>query len=198
MRLTQVFLGLTVAASLVLTSCTPDGNEPDPDPDPDPMNFAAITQVEDLNSAPANTSTIQGDLSSGEVMTELDWAANSSVACFPATRFIEFQGNQLYYKAEIPQGKEMVITVTPTGERKRINVFGYIDFDGTNTPPVNSVISCEAGYELYVGQPDLTKPGEAQSISFSQAVNRGFTVFVCVSGAKDVLDGTFDLTFELQ
>lgn len=196
MRLTQVMISLSMAALIALTACQPDGTDPDPDPDPDPM-FAAITQVEDLSSAASNTTTISGDLSDGEIMDDLTWAANSSVACFPATRFIEFQGNQLYYQVDIPQGKELVVTVTPTGERKRINVYGYINFDGSNTPPVQSVTSCEAGYELYVGDPNLSAPGEPQDISFSQAVNRGFTVFVCVSGAKDVTSGTFDLKFEL-
>ncbi|MEL6842047.1 MAG: hypothetical protein AAFP02_02445 [Bacteroidota bacterium] len=61
-----------------------------------------------------------------------------------------------------------------------------------------SVTSCEAGYELYVGNPDLTKEGEPQDISFAQAVNRGFTAFIAVSGANGVESGTYSLEFALQ
>jgi hypothetical protein len=131
-------------------------------------------------------------------MDDLGWAAFSNVACFPATRATEFQGNQVYYQVDIPQGNELYVTVTPTGERKRINLYGYIHFDGTNTPPIQSCTSCEAGYEIYAGTPDLTQPGEAQDISFAQAVNRDFTVFVAVVGATDVVEGTYDLTFEVK
>lgn len=141
---------------------------------------------------------VSGDVADGRQLDDLAWAARSSVACFPGTRAIEFEGNQVFYAVTIPQGSELTVTVTPTSERARINVYGYIQFDGDNTPPIESCISCEAGYELYVGTPDLTQPGEPQSISFAQAVNRSFTAFVAVSGARDVLTGSYDLSFRLD
>ena len=141
---------------------------------------------------------VSGDVADGRQLDDLAWAARSSVACFPGTRAIEFEGNQVFYAVTIPQGGELIVTVTPTGERKRINLYGYIQFDGNNTPPIESCTSCEAGYELYTGTPDLTQPGEPQSISFAQAVNREFTAFIAVSGARDVLSGTYDLSFRLD
>ena len=165
----------------------------DPDENPSNINVEVIPPF-----AAGEMATRSGNLSAGETLEELDWAALSNVACFPGTRAIEFEGNQVFYSVSIPQGAELTATVTPTGERKRINVYGYIDFDGSNLPPVSSVVSCEAGYELYVGTPDLTKPGEPQSISFAQAVNRGFTALIVVSGAREVLEGEYDLTVELS
>lgn len=139
-----------------------------------------------------------GNVSTGILLDDLSWAAQSNVACFPGTRAIEFEGKQVFYSVTIPQGAELIATVTPTGARKRINIYGYINFNGSNTPPVSSVLSCEAGYELYVGTPDLTKPGEPQSISFAQAVNDGFTALIVVSGARDVEEGDYELKVELK
>jgi hypothetical protein len=193
MKIFSLLSGVLVLAVLFVSACKEDPEDPD---NPNPIKTSEVTEVKNLVS---NTpSTISGDIADGEIMDDLTWAANSSVACFPGTRAIEFMGNQLFYQVDIPQGQELKITVTPTGEKSRINLYGYINFDGSNTPPISSCISCEAGYEIYAGNPDLTKPGEPQSISFSQAVNKGFTVFVCVSGAKDVTTGTFDLSFELS
>lgn len=195
MHLTNLLLNLVLVLTLSLSACKKDPNEPDPIPEPQP-NFPSITQVAALTSG--SPLTLTGDLTGGILMEDLSWAALSNVACFPGTRFVEFQGHQVYYQVDIPQGQELYVTVTPTGDRQRINLFGYLHFDGSNTPPLTSVTSCEAGYELYAGTPDLTKPGEAQQISFAQAVNRDFTVFVGVSGAKDVVTGTYDLTFEIK
>lgn len=186
---------LSLFLAVVLVACTAETLEPEPE-EPTMNNFPNIQQIEALS--PNTPVTVSGDLSNGTTMDDLSWAALSNVACFPGTRAIEFEGNQVYYQVDIPQGQELFITVTPTGEKARINLYGYLDFDGANTPPLQSITTCEAGYELYVGAPDLNKPGEAQSISFAQAVNRGFTVFVAVSGAQDVLAGTYDLTFEIQ
>lgn len=185
---------LIVIFSLLLTNCkTEDPMDPEDPKDPTVENITDIPAI-----TVGDSYSIMGNVEDGEVMDDLSWAALSNVACFPATRFNEFEGKQLFYAVDIPQGSELIATVTPTGERKRINIYGYINFDGTNTPPLSVITSCEAGYEIYTGTPDLTKPGEAQSISFAQAVNKDWTALICVSGAKDVLEGDFELTFELK
>ena len=193
MKFVTQYLAFALVAALLLVSCKKE-EEPDMEPD-NTVNNANVTEL--ATPSQGNPTTVTGNVSEGEVLESLDWAALSNVACFPATRFVEFEGKLLYYSVNIPQGNEMRITVTPTGDKRRINVYGYINYDGNNTPPVQSVTSCEAGYELYVGEPDLTKDGEPQSISFAQAVNRDFTVFIAVSGARDVLEGDFELTAEL-
>ena len=171
MKFVTQYLAFALVAALLLVSCKKE-EEPDMEPD-NTVNNANVTEL--ATPSQGNPTTVTGNVSEGEVLESLDWAALSNVACFPATRFVEFEGKQVYYSVNIPQGNEMRITVTPTGDKRRINVYGYINYDGNNTPPVQSVTSCEAGYELYVGEPDLTKDGEPQSISFAQAVNRDFT-----------------------
>ena len=192
------FLSLsTLLSVLLLFGMACKQEEPIDDMEPDPAPVAENVEVIPPFAA-GEFATRTGNLSEGEPLSELDWAALSNVACFPGTRFVEFEGNQVFYSVTIPQGAELIATVTPLGERKRINLYGYIDFDGSNVPPVTSVTSCEAGYELYVGSPDLTQPGEPQSISFAQAVNRGFTAFIAVSGAQGVTEGEYELRVELQ
>ncbi|MEO0585082.1 MAG: hypothetical protein AAF135_22910 [Bacteroidota bacterium] len=194
MKLTTQYFLLSILILALFSSCKQEVT-PEPDPTPDPTPNVNVTEL--ATPSAGNPTIVTGNISSGEILDDLDWAALSNVACFPATRFIEFEGNQVYYSVEIPQGSEMKLTVTPTGEKKRINIYGYINFDGSNTPPVQSVTSCEAGYEIYVGDPDLTAEGQPQDISFAQAVNRSFTVFIAVSGARDVTDGDFELKAEL-
>ncbi|MCI4671956.1 MAG: hypothetical protein MRZ79_27685 [Bacteroidia bacterium] len=180
--------------SLLFTQCKTE--EPMDPEEPEEPTVENLTEIPSINSG--ESYVLMDNIENGEVMDDLSWAALSNVACFPATRFIEFEGNQLFYQVDIPQGSELIATVIPTGERKRINIYGYINFDGTNTPPLSVVTSCEAGYEIYVGNPDLNKAGEPQDISFAQAINRGFTAFICVSGAQGVLEGDFELKLELK
>ncbi|MEL6132152.1 MAG: hypothetical protein AAFR59_02170 [Bacteroidota bacterium] len=194
MKLTTQYFLFSILFLALSTSCKQE-ETPDPQQPPNTVKAANVTELATPESG--KPTIVTGNISDGEVLDALDWAALSNVACFPATRFIEFEGKQVYYSVEIPQGSEMKLTVTPTGEKKRINIYGYINFDGSNTPPVQSVTSCEAGYEIYVGDPDLTAEGQPQDISFSQAVNRSFTVFIAVSGARDVLEGDFELKAEL-
>ncbi|MEO0641327.1 MAG: hypothetical protein AAFY70_16455, partial [Bacteroidota bacterium] len=147
MKLTTQYFLLSILILALFSSCKQEVT-PEPDPTPDPTPNVNVTEL--ATPSAGNPTIVTGNISSGESLDDLDWAALSNVACFPATRFIEFEGNQVYYSVEIPQGSEMKLTVTPTGEKKRINIYGYINFDGSNTPPVQSVTSCEAGYEIYV------------------------------------------------
>jgi len=200
MNLTSVFrfiLILTLSLPLIAFQACKKEDITDPEEEEEVTNPFGI----DVEVIPAfevgETVTRTGNVSAGKEI-DLDFADLSNVACFPATRFIEFEGNQVFYSVTIPQGAELIATVTPTGERKRINVYGYIDFSGENVPPISSCLSCEAGYELYVGTPDLNKPGEPQDISFFQAVNKGFTALIVVSGAQGVMEGDYELSLELK
>jgi len=188
---------LLVMVAITLVAC----KEPNPmeeEEEEQGDNPYGITYVEIADFAVGESSTLDGNIDDGLVLPDLDWADLSNVACFPGTRFNEFGGKMKFYSVNIPQGSELIVTVTPTGTKERINLFGYIDFNGNNLPPLTSVVSCEAGYELYAGSPDLTQPGEPQSISFAQAVNRSFTCFVAVSGANDVESGDYSLEFRLE
>lgn len=184
---------------IIAQSCKTNTGDPDPEPEPEIENpyDIEVSKIAAIN--PGESTMVSGDISDGILLDELDWAALSNVACFPATRFTEYKGNQLFYEVDIPQGSELVVSLNSIGEpRKRINLYGYIDFKGNNLPPVQSVLSCEAGYPLYVGTPDLNDPGDTRRISFAQAVNDPFTALIVVSGAEGITAGEFEMTVELK
>lgn len=154
-----------------------------------------VTEIPDF--AIGESQHITDNISKGTTLSSLEWAARGSVACFPGTRFVEFQGNQLFYSVRIPQGSELIVTLNPTSGQ-RINLYGYIDFYGENVPPISSCRTCEASYPIYAGKPNLRDAGGQRKISFSHAVNRSFTALIAVSGAQGVEEGEFEMTLELK
>ncbi|MBX2870658.1 MAG: hypothetical protein KTR30_01120, partial [Saprospiraceae bacterium] len=56
-----------------------------------------MRQVYALETPQNQISVFEGVLDQGQTMP-LRWAENSSVACFPGTRFVEYQGNHVLYR----------------------------------------------------------------------------------------------------
>ena len=156
------------------------------------------TQVQLISCAKGETVQIAGDLSAGQQIP-IDWAASSQVACFPATRFVEFQGNHVFYRVELPRYSKIIITVQPEG-RKRINLYGMsqgADPSRHAVPPqITTAASCEAAYPKYVGTPNLSQGGASQSIELN-AINNPYSILIGVAGARDVLEGGFTLQVQI-
>lgn len=154
--------------------------------------------VELIACEKGETVQLIGDLSAGQQIS-IDWAASSQVACFPATRFVEFRGNHLFYRVDLPRYSKVIITVKPTG-RQRINLYGIsqgADPSRHAVPPqITSGVSCEASYPKYYGEPNLSKGGETRSIELN-AINNPYSVLIGVAGARDVLEGEFTLQVEV-
>lgn len=173
-------------------------------PNPAPLEHRTLplslnTEVIEIPEfAVGEARVVKGDLAQGKVLEQLDWAANSSVACFPATRFVEFEGKQVFYSLTIPKGSELTVRLASTGRKQRINLYGYLNFDGSNLPPISRCISCEASYPLYAGTPNLRQVGDPRSMVFGQAINRSYTVLIAVAGARGVTEGSYDLSLSLK
>ena len=161
----------------------------------DPSSLIEVIQVPEFTKGESQTLT--GNVNAGSPLSSLDWAALSNVACFPGTRFVEFQGNQVFYSVVIPQGSELIARLNPTSG-KRINLYGYIHFTGENVPPISTCRSCESSYPLYAGTPNLNDVGGTRKISFSHAIRRSYTALIVVSGAQGVNEGDYELTLELK
>ncbi len=151
-----------------------------------------------IKSIKKKSVVISGNLKSGNVLEDLEWAESSSMACWPGIRNIEFEGKQVYYWTDLPKRSTMVITVKPKNSKTRINVFAFSGFDPKYIPPkVYGAVSCEASHPSYVGEPDFSKPSEPQSVEL-RAVGNPYRVFIGVSGARDVLEGDYELIVEVR
>lgn len=139
--------------------------------------------------------TMTGDLSSGKTMA-LTWAAKSSVACFPATEFVNFKGKHVMYGLSIPKQSELKVTVTPKNPSLDVNVYAYTigSTDFTHVAPnVSTAVSCEAGYD----QVTDSNPGKAESVKLNATTNP-YNVVIGVAGPQGVTSGEYTLSVELK
>jgi hypothetical protein len=132
-------------------------------------------------------------LSSGSCMN-LDFAAQSDVACFPATRFDRFEGSHVFFELVDPlePNSFVDIEVRPRGGAD-VNLYAFSLGDATwpQLPPrVNNAI-CEASYGL--AGPN---PGETERVQFrNPPSNRGtFRILIAVAGPTGVTEADFDLS----
>ena len=139
---------------------------------------AAVSYFE---STPNGTVEKKGNLSAGKTM-DLQWAAQSSVACFPATEYDNFRGNHVLYATQIPKYSEMVITVTPDDPKTDVSLYAY-EISTTDTthvaPNLPSCVACEAGYD----QKKDSNPGVTEAIKLNSTTH-GYNVIIGVAGAQ--------------
>ncbi|TGL62239.1 hypothetical protein EHQ58_03275 [Leptospira ognonensis] len=160
--------------------------------------MAEIKGVTFIKSEKRKSVSLMGNLKTGAILEDLEWAESSSMACWPGIRNIEFEGNQVYYWTDLPKKSTLVITVKPKDPKKRINLFAFSGFEPKYIPPnIYGAVSCEASHPSWIGQPDFTKPSEPQSVEL-RAVGNPYRVFIGVSGARDVVEGDYELIVEVK
>ena len=140
-----------------------------------------------------SSATVDGDLQSGKTLSNLRWAARSSVACFPATQNESFSGSHVFFRTDLPSYSVMKITAVPDANVD-VNLYAYLVGGGgtKQVPPnVHSVLSCEASYNN--GKPN---PGQSQTVELN-AIKNPYTVFIGVAGPKGVAAGRFRLEVDL-
>lgn len=166
-----------------------------------PMNMNIEGRVTYIKAKKGETVTVKGNLSQGNILEDLEWAENSSTACWVGIRNVEFEGNHVFYWFDLPKKSIVNITVVPTGKPQgRINIYGFVSFDFGFIPPnLPRCISCEAGFQQWVSNnlPDFTKTSGPQTISLN-AVNNRMRVFVGVAGAKGFVSGDYELKIEMK
>ncbi len=141
---------------------------------------------------------IKGNLKSGQIMEDFEWAESSSMACWVGIRNIEFEGKHVAYWFDLPKKSIVKITVTPASSNSRINIYGYSGFDFIKTPPeVSRCTACEASFPEWIGQPNLSEPSKPQTIEFNATTIRN-RVYFAVAGAKGVVEGDYTITIDMQ
>ncbi len=155
------------------------------------------TKVTPLN-LPAGQSAgeITGSIKDGQKIP-LDWAASSSVALFPGTRFEMFNGNHVFYRIAMPAGSKIEITLTPE-KGKLINLYALRQGpEETAAPPnITSTISSEAKYPRYAnlggGRKASDPDNGIRKIEFI-SIDRPYSILIGVAGAQGLTEGDYKL-----
>ncbi|QHI38380.1 hypothetical protein IMCC3317_37720 [Kordia antarctica] len=155
------------------------------------------TQIPVLQVNPNSTVSYQGNLSDGQQISDLSWAANSSVACFPATQNQKFTGNHVLYSTTIPKRSEMFIKVIPKNQNQNFSIYAYqVGETNEQLPPnLSSCVTCEADHKW-----DRNWKGKTQDHTRKirlNAINHPYKVIIGVVGAEGLTEGDFTLEIKL-
>ncbi|MBN1253417.1 MAG: hypothetical protein JXR51_15755 [Bacteroidales bacterium] len=140
---------------------------------------------------------VSGDLFDGEIIDDLSWAWNSSVACFPATQKQKFTGNHVLYCTNLPSKSEMYITVEPEDKDADFSIYAY-SIGKTNysvVPNLFSCVSCEAEHKW-----DRPKVGKTQDHTRQirlNAIKNPYNVVIGVVGGNGLKSGKYKLSIKL-
>lgn len=144
------------------------------------------------------TVTVAGRLESGQVLSDLSWASRSSVACFPATQNLRFNGKHVLYATQLPPRSILTVRVIPDDPSVDLSIYAYSI--GVNNyalvPNLGSCVSCEAEHKW-----DRPKRGKTQDHTRSvklNAVTNPYNVVVGVAGANGRAAGSYQLEFTLE
>ena len=150
----------------------------------------------------SNLGEITGNINEG-VKIPMKWAESSSVALVPGTRFEQFDGNQVFYRINMPAASTINIKMKPQ-DGKKINLYALRQsLTGTQQVPPNvtSAISSEASYPIYAnmggGRRVQNKDKGYREVEFD-SVNRGYSILIGVSGAEGETEGAFPLRIEIK
>ncbi len=143
------------------------------------------------------TVKVDGSIDAGTAIA-LDWASNSSVACFPGTKNTHFDGKHVFFETSLPPHSEMFIRLIPKDRKTDLSLYAYqTGTSSTDLPPnVSSVTSCEASY----GTKSIDapyNPGATESVRLNATTNP-YKVIIGVAGAQKLAKGSFTLEVELK
>ncbi len=141
------------------------------------------------------TGAYTGDLADG-ACSNLDFASDSDVACFPPTQNAAFQGNLVHYALTepLPPNSTATIEVIPAAG---VDVSLFVYTTATTSffvpPYVPSVSVCEASYSTAAGN-----PGASEWITVTNPTGSSYNVFFSVAGPAGVTAGAFTVKVTVE
>lgn len=156
-------------------------------------------QVQYVEPDATTTVEIKGNLSEGQQMTDLSWAWNSSVACFPAIRKQYFTGNHVLYATDLPSYSEMEVVVIPDDPKANLSVYAYQI--GANSiaivPDLSRCVRCEVDHHS-----DRARVGKTltttRTVKDLLALRNPYRVIIGVAGAEGSVEGGYTLQIKLK
>jgi hypothetical protein len=148
-----------------------------------------------------NAGMVSGNINDGGKLSTLRWAERSSVACFPGTRFEQFDGNHVFYEFMMPAASSLKVSVVPKDGAK-INLYALrLGLNSKTVPPnLTSAISCEASYPVYAnlgGGRRIQNKDKGRKVEYI-SIRSGYRILIGVAGANGLTEGDFDLKIELK
>ena len=150
----------------------------------------------------SNVGEITGNINKGQIIP-MGWAESSQVALVPATRFEQFNGNQVFYRIMMPAASVITIKMRPE-EGKKINLYALRQSarGAQEVPPnVTRAISSEASYPIYAnmggGRRVQNQDNGLREVEF-MSVNRPYSILIGVAGAEGETDGEFLMRIEIK
>jgi hypothetical protein len=166
-----------------------------------PVLVLAEASVTPISLDSGSKAEVSGNISEGKKIP-LQWAESSAVACFPGTRFEQFDGNHVFYRVPMPAASSLKIKLTPKNGSK-VNLYALRQSAGgpQPVPPnVTSAISAEASYPIYarkVGGKIVSNPDDGiRKIDFI-SVDQPYSILIGVAGAHGAAEGEFSLQVEV-
>lgn len=139
--------------------------------------------------------TVTGNLVDGAVLSDLSWAWNSSVACFPANQQDHFTGNHVLFYFDLPSYTEVEIDLIPDDSDADFSLYAYevAKVEESNiVPNLARCIRCEADHKR-----DFKIRGQVQDhtrkVKDILAIKNPYQVVIGVAGAGGLTEGGFTL-----
>ena len=137
--------------------------------------------------------TFAGDIANG-LAIDLAWAADSSVACWPTTEDVNFDGNHVFFRLSQPEQSVLRATLRPTdGADLSLYVLQFGEGSEQLPPAVSQAVTCEAGYD----QSNDSNPGDSEAAAVTATTN-AYDLIIGVAGAGGQQAGAFSLQLALE
>ena len=164
-------------------------------------NFYVQSQnIEFVEVLPGQTVEVIGNLDQGEMMATLNWAWDSSVACFPETQAAKFTGSHVLYVVNLPANSEMKVVLIPMDDTANFSLYAYQIGQLSNStlvPKLSSCIRCEADYKW-----DYKYKGKIQDhsriVKNLLALRNPYQVVIGIAGANGLDKGEYALHITLK
>jgi len=155
----------------------------------------SINQLKWIELKGGETSTTSGNLSEGIPMSDLSWAWNSSIACFPQTQAGKFTGKHVLYAIDLPSYTELEIDLIPSDPNANFSLYAYevgMIAENNIVPQLSQCIRCEADHKWDYKVKGKTQDHTRHVRDILTKANP-YQVIIGVTGANGLSESAFTL-----
>ena len=154
-----------------------------------------------LKAEPGQLLKIEGNLVNGQPMSDLSWAWNSSVACFPELQKEKFTGNHVLYAIDLPSYSNMDISLTPASKGTDLSIYAYMvgSISESNlVPNLGRCVRCEVDHKSDRPRVGQSRNGNIRIVKDILAIRNPYQVVIGVVGANELEEGAYTLNLKIN